>query len=71
MSDDVDEGLRLLLERATSAKSVVPIGLVKGCYDILQRNMYEKDQDFALDQIRRLVEAEAAKLATTREGAEA
>ena len=67
MPHEADEGLIVLREHLGQQTSIVTPALLDQCYGVLRNFMYEKDQELALDQIRRLVEAESTRLAAAAE----
>jgi len=55
-----DNGLEVLLQLLRDGKYAIPEGLLRECYAVQKQYQHDRDREVPLNQLRRLVEAEAA-----------
>jgi hypothetical protein len=61
MDNEQDIALQALLEVHQKNSSLIDLELLKDCYRIEKKYQYEKDQEFCLDEIQRLIAKEVDK----------
>lgn len=56
-----DNGLDVLLHLLREGKYAIPEGLLRECYKVQKQYQHDRDREVPLNQLRRLVEAQAAE----------
>lgn len=61
-----DNGLEVLLQLLRDGKYAITEGLLRECYAVQKQYQHDRDREVPLNQLRRLVEAEAADQLASR-----
>jgi hypothetical protein len=68
MTNSDDVAIEVLLSLLGKEKAEVSEALVRQCFEIQKAFQYDKDREVPLDRMRRLVEAEVARIFAIRSG---